>query len=106
MSEATLLQGGKSPKEIITKLQRELNRAINSGAPLIVCFEKSDDTFGHYEDQPAFLNFGIRVLNRIADSLQDQTGVSKQIILEALLENAKEEENEQKTDAQEQKPLH
>ena len=89
MSEATLLQGGKSPKEIITKLQRELNRAINSGAPLIVCFEKSDYTFGHYEDPDALLKFGIRVLNRIAGNLQDQTGVSKQIILEALLENAK-----------------
>lgn len=107
MSEATLLQGGKSPKEIITKLQRELNRAINSGAPLIISFEKSDYTFGRYEDQPAFLKFGIRVLNRIAGNLQDQTGVSKQIILEVLLLKAKEEvSSEQKTDAEKQKTLH
>lgn len=107
MSEVTLLQGGKSPKEIIHKLQGELNRAINNSEPLIISFEKSDYTFGHYEDQPAFLKFGIRVLNRIAGNLQDQTGVSKQIILEVLLLKAKEEvSSEQKTDAEKQKPLH
>lgn len=107
MTKVTLLQGGESPKEIISKMQDELNRALNNDEPLLVSFEKSDYTFGRYEGPDALLKFGIRVLNRIAGNLQDQTGIQKQIIFEALLENTKEEvSGEQKTDAEEQKPVH
>lgn len=107
MSKVTLIQGGKTEEEIIGKLQRVLNKALDNGEPVIVNFKDQNYMFGQYEDPEALLKFGIRVLNQIAGNLQEQTGYPKEIIFEALLENAKEEPSSgQKTDAEEEKPIH
>lgn len=107
MSKAILIQGGESEEEIIIKLKRALNIALDNDEPLICSFKDADYTFGHYEDTGALLKFGIKVIKRIAGNLQEQTGYPKEIIFEALLENAKEETSSgQKTDAEEEKPIH
>ena len=103
---------GDENKERVTKrLRQQIEECLENDKPIIVGLGNDLYTLGHTQSPEELLKFVMKATKGLAEMIEKATGFLTakdflEITISVIVEAEEEKASEQKTDAQEQKPLH
>lgn len=103
--------GAENKDQIAKQLQKVVKERLKNDEPIIVVTKNEEYTMGHFKDPEGLIRFAAHAIRSIAQTVEKATKwiTAKEfleLIIQAMKKNEEEKASEQKTDAQEQKPLH
>lgn len=103
--------GDENKEQIAKRLQKVVEERLKKDEPIIVSMKNEEYIMGHFKDPEELIKFAAKSIKSIASITEKATGLISAeellgVICEAIKETKEEKASEQKTDAQEQKPLH
>lgn len=103
---------GDEYKEQVTKrLRQQIEECLENDKPIIVGLENDLYTLGRTQSPEELIKFVMKATKGLAETIEKATGFLTakdflEITISVIVEAEEEKASEQKTDAQEQKPLH
>ncbi|WP_455653865.1 hypothetical protein [Phascolarctobacterium faecium] len=103
--------GDENKEQIAKRLQKVVEERLKKDEPIIVSMKNEEYIMGHFKDPEELIMFAAQATRSIAQTIEKATKwiTAKEfleLIIQAMEKNEEEKASEQKTDAQEQKPLH
>lgn len=102
--------GDENKEQVTKRLRQQIEECLENDKPIIVGLENDLYTLGRNQSPEELIRFASKSIKSIAEMIEKATGFCSAeellgIIIAAIKEIKEEKASEQKTDAQEQKPL-
>lgn len=102
--------GDENKEQITKRLRQQIEECLKNDKPIIVSVENDIYILGRTKSPKELIEFAAKSIKSIASITEKATGLISAeellgVICEAIKEAKEEKAGEQKTDAQEQKPL-
>lgn len=103
--------GDENKEQVTKRLRQQIEECLENDKPIIASTENDTYILGHTESPQELIKFAAKTIKSIASITEKATGLISAeellgVVREAIKEIKEEKASEQKTDAQEQKPLH
>lgn len=103
--------GDENKEQVTKRLRQQIEECLENDKPIIVNVKNEGYIMGCFKDPQELIKFAAKSIKSIASITEKATGLISAeellgVICEAIKETKEEKTGEQKTDAQEQKPLH
>lgn len=103
--------GDENKEQVTKRLRQQIEECLENDKPIIVGLENELYTLGRTKSPEELIKFVMKAIKGLAEMIEKSTGFCSAeellgIIIAAIKEIKEEKASEQKTDAQEQKPLH
>ena len=102
--------GDENKEQVTKRLRQQIEECLENDKPIIVGLENDLYILGRAQSPEEFIKFAMKATKGLAETIEKATGLISAeellgVICEAIKETKEEKTGEQKTDAQEQKPL-
>lgn len=102
--------GDENKKQVTKRLRQQIEECLENDKPIIVSVENELYTLGRTKSPEELIKFVMKATKGLAETIEKATGFLTaedflEITISAIVEAKEEKAGEQKTDAQEQKPL-
>lgn len=102
--------GDENKKQVTKRLRQQIEECLENDKPIIVNVKNEGYIMGCFKDPKELIGFAAKSIKSIASIAEKATGFCSAeellgVVCEAIKETKEEKTGEQKTDAQEQKPL-
>lgn len=106
-----VLVGDENKEQVTKRLRQQIEECLENDKPIIVVTKNEEYTMGHFKDPEELIRFAAQAIRSIAQTVEKAAKwiTAKEfleLIIQAMEKNEEGKACEQKTDAQEQKPLH
>lgn len=103
--------GDENKKQVTKRLRQQIEECLENDKPIIVGLENDLYILGRAQNPEELIKFAAKTIKSMASIAEKATGFCSAeellgVVCEAIKEAKEEKAGEQKTDAQEQKPLH
>lgn len=103
--------GDENKEQVTKRLRQQIEECLENNKLIIVSMENDLYTLGHAKNSEELIKFAAKSIKALAEMIEKATGFLTakdflEITMSAIVEAEEEKAIEQKTDAQEQKPLH
>lgn len=102
--------GDENKEQVTKRLRQQIEECLEKDEPIIASVKNENYILGHFKDPQELIKFAAQSIKSIASITEKATGLISAeellgVVREAIKETKEEKTGEQKTDAQEQKPL-
>lgn len=103
--------GDENKEQVTKRLRQQIEECLENDKPIIVGLGNDLYTLGRTQSPEEFIKFAMKATKGLAETIEKATGLLTakdflEITISVIVEAEEEKASEQKTDAQEQKPLH
>ena len=103
--------GDENKEQVTKRLRQQIEECLKNDKPIIVGLENDLYILGRAQNPEELIKFAAKTIKSIASITEKATGLCRAeellgVVCEAIKEIEEAKASEQKTDAQEQKPLH